>query len=1000
MKDLKQLRRSVSIVIVVFGTVLLSYSATVTRQTSASREFLITKWTTEEGLPQNTVTSIVQTNDGYIWLGTFGGLARFDGVKFTVFDSTNAPGLTSNRLLALYEDRFKRLWIGAETGEVYILDRGKFTEFSSVPDFKRRTVWQFIEDDGGKLYIASDSGVERVEFGDDGSVIPDSIKLISRIRSFKLAKGPDNTIWTSSGSAYVVKDDQLVKAESLGLSLPVDILKIDFSSGGRMLVETISSLGWFDDGKFTEIRPQDERSALGYCTPAFKGDDLWCQQGHSLFEFKNGTAAVHDLENFVAAGSRVVFFDKEDNIWLATESDGLVRLTRRKIALAGDLTDLEIGGRFVVAEDSLGTVWLGGQDLLRVKDGLVDRIEIPKRGAGADIITALAFDANNVMWAGGTAGVYTLKDRILVPAFKIGADSIHSLFFDDQAALWIGSSAGLWRLKDEKFTHFTTDNGLASNSVHFIKQTKDGTMWIGTMGGLSRFKDGTFENLTSANGLSGNFVREIVEDDDGTLWIGTYGGGINRLRDGKIDVVTTANGLHDNFVSRILADGQGKFWILGNLGISGVSRDELKAVADRRRSTLISSVYGVADGMISGEASGGHQPAGVKTKDGRLWFPMIKDVVIIDPSKTVLTPPRVVIEGVSTRSEDGRPQQFTLAISESNSISIPTGQRDLEIQVTGLSFTKPEKIRFFYKLDGLDDDWTDAGTRRTAFYPYLPAGNYTFQVRAVNANGIMSENTAILTIDVAKYFWQTWWFNLAAAIFLVVVAVVLYRYKMLQIEAEQLREVEFSKQLLLAHELERSRIATELHDGLGQDLLIIKNWAQQGMESGSGPDEVQNRLKQISESAAEALEDTRTIVRNLSPQNLKRFGLTEAVRNLIDQTEMATGVAFEQKVDKIDGIFPEEAEISIYRIVQEGLSNIIKHSESPRGRIIVTRQERSLRMIIQDFGKGFSRKQQTDNSLTGFGLEGIAQRVRLLGGECTIESVVFEGTRIVIILRF
>ncbi len=996
-----QILTLLSVIVLSVSEGALAASRLIEAKTS---DFLIKKWTTEEGLPQNTVTSIVQTSDGYIWLGTFGGLARFDGVNFTVFDSTNTPGLTGNRVLSLYEDRWKRLWIGTETGEVYTLVDGKFGEFKSDPEFKRRTVWQFIEDDTGKLFIASDAGLERVEFREDGSVIPESIKIISRQRSYKLAKGPGNTIWTSNGKAFVLQDDQLVTADSVGQMLPFNILKIDFSDQGRMLVGTINSLGWMDNGKFKELLQKEKGGNFGGYAAAFRNGELWFQKGEDLFIFQDGKRENYNIREHVTAGSRAMLFDNEDNLWLATESDGLVRLTKRKIGLVGDMTDLNVWGRYALAQDSEGAVWLAGHDLLKVKDGKVESIPIPGNVAGTQLIKALAIDGNNVLWAGGLTNLYVFRDGRLEPIPKFGTESIHSLFFDRNNNLWIGSGNGLWKYNNGQIEHYSTDNGLVGNSVHFITQTKDDAIWVGAIGGVSKFVNGRFENITPENGLSGNYVREILEDQDGTIWIGTYGGGINRLRDGKIEVVTTAQGLHDNFVSRILVDDDGKFWILGNLGIFAVSRDELNAVADKRKNSIVGAIYGVSDGMKSSEASGGHQSAGIKTRDGRLWFPMIKDVVIIDPTKTNLTPPKVVIEGVSTRLDDIGSMPIAATIRENNSVSIPTGNRDLEIRFTGLSFTKPENIRFFYKIDGLDDDWTDAGTQRIASYPFLSRfapGKYTFHVRAVSASGVWSENTAILSIDVAKYFWQTWWFNVAAALFLVMVAVVLYRFKMQQVEAEKLKEAEFSRQLLVAHEIERSRIATELHDGLGQDLLIIKNWAQQGLESNSDPDEVQKRLKQISESAADALEEARTIVKNLSPQNLKRFGLTEAVRNLIEQTQMATGVVFEQGIDEIDGIFPEEAEISVYRIVQECLSNIIKHSESPRGKILVTRQDGLLTMMIQDFGKGFSRKHPSEkNSASGFGLEGISQRVKLLRGDLTIDSVVSEGTKIVIQLRF
>ena len=964
-------------------------------------DFLVKKWTTEQGLPQNTVTSIVQTNDGYIWIGTFGGLARFDGVKFTIFDSTSRLGIDSSRILSLYEDRRKRLWVGTETGEIYTYSEGKFVEFKSDPAFKRLTVWEFLEDDNGRLFIASDSGLERVEFRDDGSPIPESVRIISRQRCFQLAKGLNNTIWTSNGRAYVVQGDELVRAESLGKVLPNNILHMDFSDDGRMIVDSVDTFGWFENDEFEPIKPPDNVKSLNGCTPAFRAGALWCQEGSRLHEFQNDRILTHDLSDTVVGGSRKVFFDKEDNIWLATESDGLIRLSPKKITLVGDLTEFDVWGRYALIEDSSGAVWLGGHDLLKVKDNKVEKISVKLKAGMDELITALAVDSSGMIWAGGRAGLYSVKDGKVSRLPNFAGGQIDSLFFDTQSTLWIGTPTGLWRRTNDEFTKFTTDNGLPSNSVHFITQTKDQALWIGTFGGASRFKDGTFQNFSTDNGLTGNYVREILEDENGTIWIGTYGGGINLISDGKVSAITTANGLHDNFVSRILVDDENKFWILGNHGVFSVKRDDLNAVADGRSNSVIGAVYGVADGMKSSEASGGHQPAGIKTKDGRLWFPMIKDVVIIDPKDGNKTPPKVVIEGVSTRSDDARSLPTALEILDDDSISIPTGQRDLEVQFTGLSFTKPENIRFYYRLDDLDNDWTDAGYRRKAFYPYLPAGNYTFRVRAVNAMGIMSENIAVLKISVDKPFWRTWWFISLAVIGAMFAAFMLYRFKMEQIKAQRLKEIEFSKQLLSAQEVERGRIASELHDGLGQNLLILRNWAQLGLDATDDPEEVRENLLQISETAARSIDETRAIVRNLSPQNLKRFGLTEAIRNMVEQLHGSTGVVFESTIDNIDGLFPEEAELSIYRIVQECLNNVVKHSESPRGRVSITRSSDEVEIVIKDYGKGFSANDdlEFDGSKRGFGVQSIIQRVKLLGGEIDFESQPSEGTTIRVRLK-
>jgi len=563
--------------------------------------------------------------------------------------------------------------------------------------------------------------------------------------------------------------------------------------------------------------------------------------------------------------------------------------------------------------------------------------------------------------------------------------------------LWIGTEKGLWKMSEGNFSQYTVANGLAGDSIHFITQTRDAAIWIGTMSGLSRFSDGKFENFTSEFGLSSNFVREIVEDDEGTLWIGTYGGGINRLRDGRIVSITTAQGLQDNYVSRILVDETNKFWILGNLGIFAVNRDELNAVADQVKSFVAGAVFGVSDGMRSSEASGGNQPAGIRTKDGRLWFPMIKDVVVIDPRKIDYQAPRVLIETVSTRVGES-PPTVSLFSSRKEPIQLGSGASNLEIQFTGIEFTNPDRLRFYYKLEGLDPNWVDSAGRRTASYPYLPSGRYVFSVRALSSNGIWSEEIATVEIEVAKRFWETGLFFLMCALAVLLTIYFGYKIRVARLEARHRLQEDFSRRLIRSHETERLRLAGELHDAIGQNLLIMRNWAELGLKHESLDPEAKNHFEQIAEVASNTLSETRTIVGNLSPQNLERFGLSEAIRSIVNQIERSSGIKFESRIEDVDDLLSTESQLAAYRSLQECLNNVVKHSGSPTARVEIRRVESGVDIFVEDVGEGFDAEHvlEEDSSVAGFGLTNIVQRIRLMGGSVRIKSEPEKLTRIVI----
>ncbi len=990
-------------IIVFFSLILFSdgmflYAKDMTPD-SKKNDFLIKKWTTENGLPQNTVTSIIQTRNGYLWLGTFGGLARFDGVKFTVFDSASVPVMKSNRILSLFEDEWDRLWIGTELGEVYIKDKDGFHLFSTESAIDRVTVTAIVADDTNHIFLSSDTGIERYTLDNAGEVTPGSGIVLTNERTFGLYKHPNGSVWARvQGNVFKIEDIRLTPLDPAEYPITHDILSLDFAPDGSMLYGGGDQLGVASKAGLRKLLSLDpDVRSTGFAIKS-NGDSYWLLQANRLFEFKGAETVRHDLNKYIGSSSRSIFFDREGNLWLGMNGDGLIRLTRRKVDSLSEIQGFDHTSNFAMAEDGDGAVWIAGRALQRLKDGKVTKFKSLKGGGNFPVLRTLAFDVDGRLWVAGTSGIFYFESGQLIPKFEFVDSEIFCLYFDNDGILWAGGRDGVWRFSGEDSTHFNIENGLPNNSVHYIMQTRDGTIWIGTVGGVCSYRNGLFSALTSENGLSGNDVRAIHEEEDGSIWLGTYGGGLSRIRDGKIVSITAKDGLYDNFVSRILADDEDRLWILGNLGVFAVRREELTEVADGTRSVLTCVVFDSSDGIRSSEANGGHQPAGIKKKDGELLFPMLQDIVVIDPKQISQDAPSIIIESARSRQHLGQPVAGPLWLDGSGVVHVNESSRNLDISFTGLSFAKPEKIRFYYKLEGLDEDWTDAGAIRNAFYPYIPPGSYTFFVKAVNANGVWSDQEASISIEVAKSFWQTSWF-LALVLTVVAIAIVMaYRFRVQRLRARQVRQETFSKGLMNAHESERQRIATELHDGLGQNLLIIKNLARTDTSVDIDPQEMRSNLVQISEIAAETLNETREIVGNLSPQNLRRFGLSASIGNMIEQVQKATGVRIETNIADIDETFSKESELSIFRIVQEGLNNIIKHSESPRGRILIGKTSDFVTVQLEDYGHGFDVDPilNSDGYGAGFGLRSMVQRVNLMGGEINIESVKGEGTKIVI----
>ena len=436
-----------------------------------------------------------------------------------------------------------------------------------------------------------------------------------------------------------------------------------------------------------------------------------------------------------------------------------------------------------------------------------------------------------------------------------------------------------------------------------------------------------------------------------------------------------------------------------NHGIYRVSKKELDEFADGKRTSVTSVAYGKSDGMLNVECNGGRWPAGIKTRNGKLWFPTQDGVAVIDPDAVPVNPqpPPVMIESFLL---DRAP------VALDGEVRIQPNQENFEIQYTALSYISSEDLRFKYKLEGLDREWVDAGTRRTAYYSHVRPGSYTFKVIAANRDGVWNMQGASIRLNVLPRFYQTWWFPTLIALSIFSLGFAAYRRRVNRLERAHKTQEEFSHKLLQSQENERQRIAAELHDSLGQSLLIIKNRVALAQRDIDEKETVEEQLGELSHSATSAIEECREIAYNLRPFQLDRFGLSKTLSGIFMRIGEVTDIHATTEIDTIDDLLTDEAQVNVYRIVQECANNIIKHSQATEAMLIVKRNGREITLLVQDNGRGFVKEpaaragissvplaaggSQTKRS--GFGLIGIAERVKMLHGNCEIESD--QGTSI------
>jgi signal transduction histidine kinase/ligand-binding sensor domain-containing protein len=969
-------------------------------------EFAVDRWTTRDGLPQNSVNAIAQTPDGYLWLGTFGGLARFDGSTFTVAERVDSSGRHVDRILALAVGPDSALWVGTETG-LLRYHHGSFTAYTTAQGLADNEIAVLHVDRRGILWVGmSRGGIARYDGGrfqtwreKDG--VP--LRNVSSI-----SEDQDGTLWVNVGDRFVTF------AAGRPAGTPPARRRPEPGLLNLMLQDRAGAL-WFSrsDGVARlagGVVSVFDRAA-GLQRPSTMVEDpgggYWLgtnNDGLLFVRIEHGRAAVRRYplpDGRDAYRVRTAYLDRDGYVWFGTNANGLLRARRNLFTTYTSAQGLSNDVTTAVFGDAGGRIWVGTNCWgLNAIDALRRTVRVfkPRRSgdpAGDPCVFAITEAPRGTLWVGTWGGGLTRLDgdrevRLRSAGTGLRDSVVLALFTDRDGTVWVGTnSGGLAQLEDGRVrATYTTSEGLAHNSVRTIYQTRDGAIWIGTLGGLSRLRDGRITSYTAAQGLSAQHVRAIYEDADGTLWIGTYGGGLNRLRDGAFTAITPSDGLADDVVSAILEDEYGRFWMSGNRGISRVARSELIAFAERRQRRVHAVLYREADGLQNAETNGGFEPAGWKDAAGRLWFPTVRGVAVVDPARVSRREraPAVRLEDVVVNGVSRQPRA---------SIEIGGGRPNLEFRYTGLSLVAPQHLTFRYQLQGFDEDWVEAGARRVAYYPRLPAGQYRLVVTAGNRDGVWSEAGTELRLRVLAPFWSTWWFRVLAAATLLGLALVLVRRRELAARRWRTAQQEFSRRLIESQERERKRIAGELHDGLGQELLVVKNRALLALKADGLQAPVRDQLQQIHEVATTSLENVRGLAHNLTPYQLDHLGLTAALRTMIAAAADTTEIAFSVTVEDIDGLLPVASQINLFRIVQEAVTNLVRHSGARTASVYVRRDGATVAATIKDDGRGFELRRDSAGRLAlGFGWSGIAERVRILGGQVEIVSAPDRGTRI------
>ena len=1034
------------------GASLLLATARPCLAEPTSADYLIDFWNADSGLPGNSATALAQTREGYLWLGTYDGLIRFDGIRFVKFDPSNTPALRHARVDRLFVDANGALWINTHDGSLVCWRQGVFTR-----------EWEGESKIDTRISMVSSSNGEEIFYAQTGTLLRREVRD-GRTGPWQTIRAPGAAFAATycvagSGEPWISSNDGRLWRVVAGRPEPVPtptglagqrIKFLTTDAEGRVWVGTereiavwsgtafsrmtpvngepkidVTFLHFTRDGGYWAVANGRLRKALGrrwVCEPTSarhlatavpptlmaeedRDGGVWfAHDGRGLLHLRrDGTSRrFTPADGFATERVKCLLEDREGNVWVSVDRGGLARLRERRfrplVLGRGQTTSAAVS----VQADRRGSVWFGtlGRGLGRFRAGVSDRIPLPPPASGQFVFSVFP-DAHDRLWMSADFEDLWLLERGRVRRAPWPVHGIKSILVDRAGRVWLGKKDGLSCLERGSVRTFGLADGLPAIDVRALAEDTQGAIWVGCGDGtIYRYRNGAFQPFRVADSDATSPVWSLLADQDGAVWAGTHGGGLLRLKDGRFTRYTTQNGLLSDVVCQLIDDQEGRLWLGSRAGILRIPKTSLEAVARGSQSALPSLSYGHADGLPPVECSG-YQPSSSRDAEGRLWFATTKGVFSVMPAqlRENPVPPSVLIEEVRV---DGEPQSPSAAPRQpagprdaESLLIIPPGKRYVELRYAGLSLTAPDKVRFRYRLEGLERDWVDAGLRHTAQYSYLYPRDYRFRVIACNSDGVWNEQGARLTLRVLPHFWEIWWIRGLAAL----IALGLTALSARQLASRRLRRDMARLERQRAIEHDRTRIAKDIHDDLGAGLTQITLLSE--LVRSDRPQEAETHLEQISDRACELTRAMDEIVWAVDPANDTLESLWGYLSHFTQEYLSLAGIQCRLDAPDQLPVLPLTSEVrhNVFLAVKEALTNAVKHSAAKELALRIEAHAGSFSLIIEDDGRGFDPESVTPNPrgprvASGHGLPNMAARMLSIGGRCTVRSEIGRGTRV------
>jgi signal transduction histidine kinase/ligand-binding sensor domain-containing protein len=917
----------------------------------SSLEVLHRNWTTREGLPQDHIRAIERTRDGFLWLATDAGLARFDGFEFKTYGLRE--GLGAVAVLALMEARDGTLWIGTLGGGISALRDGKITRtYTQADGLPSESVTKIGEDESGSVWVTSDrAGQARL-----------------------------------SGERFVPAKGGWMKRDA---AAPADLSHVCEDAAGRLWAVQSSQTLWCRDEKGWRKYPTPKLGGFISSLAAGADGTIW------ITYFRAGVRAFRDGKFLTIATTgepfddlaEVVHCTPDGQVWIGTSTRGLFALTPSRLKVVrveageGNQSANFVGALAAAGSNSL-LVGTQGRGFYLLRDGVTEEVEVPEALQTNYFVNCMLTRPQGEIWAGGQGGISRFRDGKVEKLSFGDSPNCYELCEDTGGEIWAGFGDGtLYRLKDGK--KLREDFGSSLYSVKGIACQADGTLWVGTRGnGLFSRQGGDWKRHGIARGLLSEVVRVIGVGSDDTLWVGTAGGGLAVKRGERFESITTREGLPDDTVSQIMEDAEGRLWLGTNRGLAVISKKDVERIKQGGTTAVFPRVIDRFDGLVSEEFT---IVPPVKMDGEKVAFATTNGIALLktDDFHAEETTPPVVLEEVLL---DGRAVGMG-----AGTIEVPPAVKRIEFRFTGLHFAAPDRLRFRNRLAGLEEEWGSAGTSRSADYRNVEPGEYQFEVSASTGNGLWSVSPAVVKLVVKPNFWQTAWFRVLATAGVLAAVVFAVRRRERLRASRRIQQLERQQ----AVDNERARIARDLHDDVGASLTQVALLSQLARSSlAKRPERAGQHVQEIFNTAKEVTRSLDEIVWAVNPANDTFESFALFLGAFVQNYSHTAGLRCRIDVPEALPALPLEASVRhhLYLATKEVMHNVAKHAQAGEIRMKLGLERGGFRLVIEDDGRGYDS--EAPKAPDADGLINLQNRLKQIGGTCTRRSTPGQGTSV------